>query len=384
MQHSPIHASVASSHPVGSPASGISDSFHTLVLQPTTLCNLDCSYCYLPDRKRRALMPVAVAEACADSILDQASSHPVDVVWHGGEPTTTPIGHFRSLLAAFEGLRSDSKVRHGIQTNGTLIDDRWCRLFSEYAFEVGISIDGPPWANRERVDWQGGSTFGRTRRGIERLQAAGIDFTIICVVTPSTIGQADELIDFFGAIGCESVGFNIEEDEGAGRAGVEERHAYEFWRTLLRRRAAGTSLRVRELDRLNSYISAEQASGLVRRPFDPIPTVGCCGDTVLLSPELLGIKDDGYADFIAGNVLRTALPRMIADAHQLKYVVEFERALKACAAGCEFFSFCGGAQAGNRYFEHGDFSTAETAYCRNTRQSLIRATADHLTEGITV
>jgi uncharacterized protein len=372
-----------SNDPRGIPDSGISDLFHTLVLQPTTLCNLDCSYCYLPDRKRQALMPVTVARACAASIWNQASSYPVDVVWHGGEPTTTPIPHLHSLLSAFEDLRSKGRIRYGIQSNGTLIDNRWCDLFSEYDFEVGISVDGPPWANRDRVDRRGGSTFSRTRRGIERLQAAGIDFTVICVVTPSTIGHADELVDFFSAIGCGSVGFNIEEEEGAGRPGVEERQAYEFWRTLLRRRAEGNNLRVRELDRLNDYIAAERVAGITRKPFDPIPTVAHNGDTVLLSPELLGIKDDGYSDFLAGNVLHTSLSKMIADAHRLKYVIEFERALRACAADCEFFSFCGGAQAGNRYFEHGSFASAETAYCRNTRQSLIRAAADHLTDRTT-
>jgi uncharacterized protein len=69
---------------------------------------------------------------------------------------------------------------------------------------------------------------------------------------------------------------------------------------------------------------------------------------------------------------------MISDAHRLKYVAEFEVALQACASDCEFYSFCGGAQAGNRYFEHGSFAISETAYCRNTRQNLVRAAADHL------
>ncbi|WP_406059225.1 hypothetical protein [Micromonospora sp. NBC_00860] len=33
----------------GQPA--IAGSFHTLVVQPTSFCNLDCTYCYLPDRR---------------------------------------------------------------------------------------------------------------------------------------------------------------------------------------------------------------------------------------------------------------------------------------------------------------------------------------------
>lgn len=71
---------------------------------------------------------------------------------------------------------------------------------------------------------------------------------------------------------------------------------------------------------------------------------------------------------------------MIAESSRLAHVLEFEEALSRCATGCDFYSFCGGAQAGNRYFEHGSLEIAETAYCRNTRQSLVRAAADHITE----
>jgi uncharacterized protein len=46
----------------------IAGTFHTLVLQPTSFCNLDCSYCYLPDRRSRHLMSVSVAAACARSV----------------------------------------------------------------------------------------------------------------------------------------------------------------------------------------------------------------------------------------------------------------------------------------------------------------------------
>src|SRR5688500_5690220 len=99
------------------PVPAVSDVFRTVVLQPTTLCNLDCPYCYLPDRKRARYMSSAVAAACAASIVEQGSTDTVEAVWHGGEPTATPIDHFRSLLAPFEPLRTQGRVRHGIQTN---------------------------------------------------------------------------------------------------------------------------------------------------------------------------------------------------------------------------------------------------------------------------
>jgi uncharacterized protein len=47
---------------------------------------------------------------------------------------------------------------------------------------------------------------------------------------------------------------------------------------------------------------------------------------------------------------------------------------------CEFFSYCQGGQAGNRYFESGDFTATETDYCRNGKQQLVLALRDYIGE----
>ncbi|MFG1904635.1 cyclophane-forming radical SAM peptide maturase AmcB [Micromonospora carbonacea] len=363
---------------VGGPA--IAEVFHTLVVQPTSFCNLDCAYCYLPDRRSRRLMTVEVARACATSIEQQGSEHPVSVVWHGGEPTATPIGHFRNLLTAFEPLRRTGRVRHEIQTNATLVDQRWCDLFTAYRFEIGVSVDGPGALNRNRVGRAGRPTVDRTMRGVQMLADAGLEYSVICVVTPETIDHADDLIDFFTDLpGCQSVGFNIEEQEGAARQPVTEEAAYRFWRRLVQRRTAGSGLRIRDLDRLADYLTAARAGQVDHTAHEPIPTVSWDGQVVLLSPELLGITDSEYGDFIAGNVVEEPITAMIGRAGGLRYVTEFVTALNDCADRCGFYDFCRGGQAGNRYFEHGTFTVRETNFCRTTRQALVRATADHLT-----
>lgn len=370
-RHPPSHEAV----PV---AAYLNERFHTLVLQPTTLCNLDCAYCYLPERKSNRLMPVEVAAACARSIADQHGEEPVDVVWHGGEPTVTPVTHMRSLLEQFEQLRQVGLVRHGIQTNATLVDEAWCRLFTRFEVDVGVSIDGPAAANRHRVGWRGQQTWDRTIRGIRTLQDYQIELTAICVVSPETIDHPDVLADFFGQLGCASVGFNLEEQEGAGRPPLDETAAYRFWRRLWQRRAAGDQLRIRDLDRFASYITTARTHGRQhrRRRYEPIPTVAWDGRTVLLSPELLGVRSEKYDDFIAGNVLDTPIGTMLASAHKLRYVHELATALDSCARTCPLWDFCGGAQAGNRFFEAGTFTVSETAYCRNTKMALVRAAAD--------
>lgn len=356
----------------------IAKAFRTLILQPTTLCNLNCAYCYLPDRKTQRLMSKAVSDSCAASVVEQSATTSVDVVWHGGEPTTTPIAHFTSLLESFEPLRRTGRARHYIQTNGTLLTAAWADLFLRYDVRVGISVDGPEAANTDRVDWAGHESWQRTMRGARLLGARGIPFSVICVVTPETIDRADNLADFFAGLGCESVGFNLEEQEGSDRPEIDEDAAYRFWHRLVERRMHGSLLRVRELDRLADYLGLAGAAE-TDVVFDPIPTVAYNGQTVLLSPELLGIEDPSYGDFIAGNVLSQTLPAMIAASSGLRYVREFDRALRDCATDCDFFAFCRGAQAGNRYFELGTFAATETTYCRTTKQALVRAASDFLT-----
>ncbi|MEV6811709.1 cyclophane-forming radical SAM peptide maturase AmcB [Micromonospora sp. NPDC051296] len=358
----------------------IASRFHTLVVQPTSFCNLDCTYCYLPDRRSLRLMSDAVAQACAESTAQQNSSHPVSVVWHGGEPTATPVNIFQRLLTPFEDLRRDGRVRHEIQTNGTLINQRWCDLLATHDFEIGISIDGPGTLNGNRLDRAGKATTARTMHGIQTLADNGLTYSVICVVTPETIDHAEDLVEFFAGLpGCESVGFNIEEQEGTARTPVPEEAAYRFWHRLVQHRLTGSPIRIRDVDRLADYLAATRAGLVDHVPYEPIPTVSHDGRVVLLSPELLGIKDPQYADFIAGNVLHESIGDMLARAGELRYVTEFVTALNDCADRCAFYDFCRGAQAGNRYFEHGTFTTRETAYCRTTRQTLIRAAADHLT-----
>jgi uncharacterized protein len=206
-----------------------------------------------------------------------------------------------------------------------------------------------------------------------------VPFTAIAVVTADTIGRAGEIMEFFEGLGARRVGFNLEELEGANvrASGIDHAAAAQFWRQLFLRRSAGSVLPVREVDRLLSYLRSVRAGDPSAVPrYDPIPTVAWNGDTVLLSPELAGVAAPAYDDFVVGNVTRETLPEMLDRAHQVRYVAEFAEALGECAATCEFYDFCGGAQAGNRYFEHGTFRATETTFCVNTRQALVGALND--------
>ncbi|MFI8883444.1 cyclophane-forming radical SAM peptide maturase AmcB [Streptomyces sp. NPDC053813] len=352
----------------------------TLVVQPTTWCNLDCRYCYLPFRKLKHQMPAEVAEALAQAVAQfDDSGHPVGIVWHGGEPLAVGQHKFETLLAPFEGLRRVGRVHHYVQTNATLLTETWCELLAAYRVRVGVSIDGPAALNAERVDLRGKPAFDRILSGIARLREHGIPFSAISVVGALGIAMPEELLEFLASLGGHSVGFNIEEIEGVNtdRQPPTAVQAEEFWRRILTwSREHPGAPPVREVERLAEYlqlIRRGQRAEWERRRLDPIPTVSWKGDVVLLSPELADTAAPEYGDFVAGNILEQPLIEILRGAHRLGYVRDFLTGLGRCEAECEFFDFCRGAQAANRYFENGSLQSTETNYCRVSRQALVTA-----------
>ncbi|MEU1509677.1 radical SAM protein [Kitasatospora sp. NPDC005748] len=288
----PTHVGSSNTPPRDRYRRRIAPTPRTLVLQPDGYCNVACEYCYLPEKDRRAPMSIDVAEAVARSATQFATrGAPLDLVWHAGEPLSLGVRRFAELADPFEQLRRAGALHHYVQTNGTLISDRWCDFFAEREVRVGVSIDGPADCNTARVDRRGRPIFDRVAKGTARLRRHGIDFSVIAVVTAESIGRPEELLDFFASLGCHTVGFNIEESEGAStdRPTPSFEDATEFWYRTIAWTRSHPGLKVREIDRLGGYLRSLRV-GLAPQDvlLDPIPTVSSAGDIVLLSPELGG------------------------------------------------------------------------------------------------
>lgn len=348
-----------------------------VVMQPTTLCNLDCAYCYLPHRTANRRMAVPVARAVARAVNGWAGERRFSVVWHGGEPLATGRPHLAALLAPFS-----RDVEHHVQTNATLIDDAWCEFFTTHQMRVSVSVDGPEELNHERVTRAGQPSYDRVMRGVAALRRHGIGFAALCVVSKPTPGLATRLYEYFLELGCDVLGINVEEQEGVNTRdnAYPEEAVVGFWAELVAAWRRDPSIHLREVEWTLRYAGAVldgTADEVLPRQLDPIPTVAHDGSVVLLSPELAGFTDGRYGDFSSGNVLRTPLPEIIAGATGTGWIGEFLAGVEACRARCPYFGFCGGAHAANRYFEHGRFDGTETNHCRNSKMRLLEGVLQH-------
>ena len=161
-----------------------------LVLQSTPFCNLDCFYCYLPDRGSRRKMSAATLEQTFGKIF--ASGFLADhltVLWHAGEPLVPGVGYYENAFAIIDRLRPrDLAITHHFQTNATLLERQWVDFFRVHGVRVGVSVDGPAELNdRARKTRAGGGTFAQTMRGIRVLQDNDYPFHIITVLTRANL-----------------------------------------------------------------------------------------------------------------------------------------------------------------------------------------------------
>ena len=115
-----------------------------LVLQPSPFCNINCDYCYLPNRTSKKRMPLEIVAGTIEKVYNaELVSGPLTVIWHAGEPLAVPISYYEQ---AFDEIRrkapAGAVVRHCMQSNGTLISEAWCRFICDRTVSIGLSIDG--------------------------------------------------------------------------------------------------------------------------------------------------------------------------------------------------------------------------------------------------
>ena len=369
---------------------GVVPTIDLLVVQPTPFCNIDCKYCYLPARTSKAVVTRETLQNLFSQVFGSGwCGDALSVVWHAGEPMVLPIEFYRDAFALVEALRPRQlHVVHSFQTNGTLIDNSWCAFFAEARVNIGVSVDGPRrYHDMNRRTRSGRGTFDRTIAGIRLLRRHGVPFHVISVLTPASIAAPREMFDFYVAEGVERVCFNVEESEGDhvsqafGEAGIETAYYQfldEFWRL-----AAAVP------DKITFLREIEQAVQQVIRPRDApfrnqlvepfaITSMDCAGNISTFSPELLGLKNPSYNDFILGNVNRDALADMPRGPVFARMLADIDTGVAMCRDQCEYFSVCGGGEPVNKLAENGSFASTETAYCRVTKMRVTDLVLDAL------
>src|SRR6476646_6610335 len=126
-----------------------------------------------------ASMADAELETAIERHLEMQGGRDVEVAWRGAEPTRMGIEFFRKSIALERKYREpNTRITNRIETDGSLLDEDWCRFLRQNGFLVDLRLDGP----RELYDGRGAgapAVFDQAVRALRLLQNSDVDVNVV-------------------------------------------------------------------------------------------------------------------------------------------------------------------------------------------------------------
>lgn len=350
----------------------------SVVVVPSTFCNLRCSYCYelplLQDKTRIGEADLAkmfehLGAFCAENDVDSAR-----IVWHGGEPLLLPPDYFWRAFElqrrAFDGVRT--KVVHVTQTNLTVLDEERIALLRDGFTDRGVSLD---LFGSLRVNAGGNCREHVAKANLDMLLARGIGFTGITVLTKGNRRRVRQIYEFYRE---RSMNFRLlplhRGDFGTGHwfeiSAKDTLEAFCTLADLWLENPAGP--RVHPIWGIISDVHAALAEG---QPVAPL-------DKRTFEPLLIVDKDGGvypFSDFPSetacyGNVFREPLGAILTSpVHERVMAATEARVQKTCGTCRHYGSTCAGIPVAEFTQDFWDVDAAGNIQC-----SVYRGFIDHV------
>lgn len=180
-------------------------------------CNLACKYCYYLEKNnlykdlqpnRRFILTDELLEQFIKMYIESQTTPEVLFCWHGGESLMRPLSFYQKVVDLQSKYARGRMIQNTIQTNGTMLDDKWCRFFRDYGWLVGVSIDGPQEFHDEyRRNKMGAPSFRKVMHGIDLLKKHGVEWNAMAVVNDFNGDYPLDFYRFFKEIECRYIQF---------------------------------------------------------------------------------------------------------------------------------------------------------------------------------
>lgn len=180
-----------------------------------SVCNIDCDYCFYlekkhlyPENNPNWKMPDPTLELFIEQYINAQSGPDVHFAWQGGEPTLLGVEFFERVVSLCKKYGEQKRISHAFQTNGILLNTKWCEFLKQNEFLVGVSIDGPQdLHDYYRKTRSGKGTHAQVVAGIDLLKAHNIPFNTLTVINAKNSTHPLRVYQYLKSIGVEYMQF---------------------------------------------------------------------------------------------------------------------------------------------------------------------------------
>ncbi len=168
---------------------------------PTERCNLNCTYCYIPEAMRRDGSHMSEQRLLdALSRLKRYFSRTLprgergQIIFHGAEP----LLNRDAVSTGISAFRND--FHFGIQTNATLLDDRTVEFLVTHGVSIGLSLDSASESigSRTRRTWSGRPVHEQVVSAMDKLRGYA-HWSVIATMARGNMKRLIDLVEFFHA-----------------------------------------------------------------------------------------------------------------------------------------------------------------------------------------
>jgi len=336
--------------------------FQVFVKPVGSRCNLSCDYCYYHGNdenhthEKGYLMDRGLLERYIQQHLKAEKGDTIMFSWHGGEPLLAGIGFYADALRLQEKHNTEGKrIINGIQTNGILLDENWCRFLAANNFIVGLSIDGPPeFHDMHRVTRSGKPTSAQVNKAWDLLREHGIIYELLCVVGDSNVEYPLDIYNFFSQGNAEYITFLplVEKAgfDGASRDSVDPVKFGKFMIAIFdiwKKEGIG-KIKIQLFEEaLRSSFGQDHTLCIFKRE---------CGGVPLLEADGNFYTCDHYAssEYLVGNILKSPLSSLLDSKMQKDFGSLKAVSLPRYCLECEVLDICNGECPRNRFMSTPD------------------------------
>ncbi len=319
-------------------------------------CNMRFAYCYYLDKgqysshRKQSRMSNGLLEQLIKQTIQASPGPAVSFVWHGGEPTLAGLEFYqRAVELQRKHLPPGWQAWNNLQTNGLLLNKKWCAFLKENHFDVGVSIDGSEAVHDvNRRDLGGNPTYERARQAVGLLQAAGIQPDLLCTVNAATVADPEAVYRALEGLGCGWVQFIpivVRTEHGFSPESVTPQGYGDFLCQIF-------DLWVHNgLGQMDIQLFAEMARILAGGEASVCWMAPACGRAIVVEEDGGVYACDHFVDpeHRLGNLASTKLEELLESPAQSAFGQSKRESLTSQCRRCPWLKFCGGGCPKDRF-----------------------------------